>query len=431
MRHAIRKARKGSLILCWVLIGCGGGGGGDGDTGSPLGSGTTPPPPAQPIILSSGQAANAVIGQADFDGRLMNQGGLQPDANTIGYPEGNPVIIDGVLYVSDQANFRLLGYTPLPSGTNENADFVLGAPDFTTVGGGTTADSFDEPQGLAAADGSLLLADYDNNRVLIWNSAPISGNPTPPADVAVGQPDKVSRGGVPCSQQTLNFPSAVAVGGNKLVVADSANHRIMVWNSIPATDGTAADLVLGQSAFDLCALNDVNQDGFWDFMTEPDPTSETLHWPRGVWTDGVRLVVADRSNNRVLIWNRFPTQNFQSADIVLGQVGFTASACNDQDGDGVTDSPSERTLCSPNAVHSNGAQLAVADSTNNRVLLWNDFPSENFQAADVVIGQSDFTSNATAAGATGLTRPQGVFIGDAQLVVGDNQNSRYLIYDSQ
>jgi hypothetical protein len=75
--------------------------------------------------------------------------------------------------------------------------------------------------------------------------------------------------------------------------------------------------------------------------------------------------------------------------------------------------------------------LAVADSTNNRVLLWNDFPSENFQAADVVIGQSDFTSNATAAGATGLTRPQGVFIGDAQLVVGDNQNSRYLIYDSQ
>ena len=65
-------------------------------------------------------------------------------------------------------------------------------------------------------------------------------------------------------------------------------------------------MVLGQNSFTNCIANDDDQDGADDGV----PTARTLASPTGVWSDGTRLVVADKSNNRVLIWNSFPTTNF-------------------------------------------------------------------------------------------------------------------------
>ena len=45
----------------------------------------------------------------------------------------------------------------------------------------------------------------------------------------------------------------------------------------------------------------------------------------GATVSGGRLYVADKSNNRVLVWNSFPTVDFQPADHVLGQPDFVSN----------------------------------------------------------------------------------------------------------
>ena len=54
------------------------------------------------------------------------------------------------------------------------ATFVLGQPDFTSNGSGTSASSFNDPIACTVNNGKLYVVDYSNHRVLIWNSLPTS-----------------------------------------------------------------------------------------------------------------------------------------------------------------------------------------------------------------------------------------------------------------
>lgn len=204
----------------------------------------------------------------------------------------------------------------------------------------------------------------------------------------------------------------------KLIVADGGNNRVLIWNAVPSVIDTPADIVLGQSSMNSCAANDDDQDGFSD----ANPTARTLNSASDVWSDGERLVVADADNNRVLIWNSFPTTNFVPADVVLGQPDFVS----DDDG------TSASSFIYPYMLHSNGNQLFVADERNHRVLIWNAFPTEHGQPADVVLGQPDMdTDDANPGGgpsASGLSSPNGVHAAANQLVVGDYDNDRFLIF---
>jgi len=77
------------------------------------------------------------------------------------------------------------------------------------------------------------------------------------------------------------------------------------------------------------------------------------------------LAVADTANNRVLFWHIPPTAGvFHPADAVIGQPDFASNGENrwkkvDRD-----------TLCWPYGIHLHRGQLAVADSGNNRVMIW-------------------------------------------------------------
>ena len=229
-----------------------------------------------------------------------------------------------------------------------------------------------------------------------------------------------------------------AVGG-KLIVADSNNNRVLIWNTIPTTNGAPADVVLGQGDFTHNTANDDNQDG----VADAAPTARTLYYPSGIWSDGTRLIVADGNNNRILIWNTFPTSNFAPADVVLGQGDFTHSTHNDDNQDGVADAtPTARTLYYPYFLDSNGTQLFVTDSDNNRVLIWNSIPTVSFTPANGVLGQGDFTHNAAnddnqdgvadaAPTARTLFFPAGVHIFGKTLIIADYDNYRYLIYKQQ
>lgn len=200
------------------------------------------------------------------------------------------------------------------------------------------------------------------------------------------------------------------MAGGKLFVSDRNNNRIMIWNKIPTTNGANADVVVGQA----------------DFTSSNFATTQTgLASPEGVWSDGKKLVVADSGNHRVLIWNTVPTSNDKAADVVVGQADFTS---NDQP------PPVAQSLRDPFGVTSDGASLFVADSGNNRVLVYTPFPTANHPAASIVLGQADFTSGAADGGdvmpsAKTFSLPFGLSIIGKQLFVSDDSNSRVLIFN--
>ena len=81
--------------------------------------------------------------------------------------------------------------------------------------------------------------------------------------------------------------------------------------------------------------------------------------PVSIASDGKRLAVTDRNNNRVLIWTSIPSSNV-APDLVLGQANFETQL----EGKGLDglDFPGQVTM-SPDG------KVLVADSNNNRILV--------------------------------------------------------------
>lgn len=374
--------------------------------------------------LTTFQTATLVIGQIDFTSNLPNQGGSGPGSATLTGPWGNSVFEGGKLYVPELSTNRVLGFNGIPSQNGASANFVLGQPDFTSGTARSGREGLSGPEGLSTNGTLLAVTDKNNSRVLIFNTLPAATAAEP--DLVLGQPDFTSTTPSECDRDSLSVPEDVSISQGKLVVADSANSRVLIWNTLPTSNGAPADLVLGQTSFTNCTGNDADGDGSRDA-----PTASTLFNPGGVWTDGTRLLVADTDNNRVLIWNQFPATNGQPADAVLGQPGFTTrSAALSQSG-----------MEAPYIVTSTGRQIFVAEYVNNRVLVWNTIPtapptgSEGI-AASTVLGQKDFGSRGVGDPDTGLPsarslyRPSGILLAWPYLGVVDYGNNRLLLFES-
>jgi hypothetical protein len=170
------------------------------------------------------------------------------------------------------------------------------------------------------------------------------------------------------------------------VADDFNNNRVLIWNRMPASHFQTADVVLGQPNM---TSNNPNNGGI---------SGSSMSTPILGQGDGTHYIVCDYSNHRVLIWNSLPTQNGQSADIVLGQPDMTSNTSNNG---GI----SARSLKNPTSSYvDQDGRLFVTDRGNSRVLVWNSFPTSNFQAADVVLGQPDFvTSGANTGGISAAT----------------------------
>lgn len=102
----------------------------------------------------------------------------------------------------------------------------------------------------------------------------------------------------------------------------------------------------------------------------------SFNHPSGLASNGSNLLMCDRFNNRVLIWQTAPTSWDTPPDLVLGQENF------------ITNDPgtSRSGMNWPGNVSvSPNGKLAIADTNNDRLLLWNSFPTSNGQAADISI----------------------------------------------
>ncbi len=111
------------------------------------------------------------------------------------------------------------------------------------------------------------------------------------------------------SANGMRNPIGVATDGKILVVADTDNNRVLIWNSLPRANGQPADVVIGQADF--------THNG-----TKVPPTQTSLRGPEGVWLSNGKLFIADTQDNRILIYNKVPTANNAAADVVVGQEGL-------------------------------------------------------------------------------------------------------------
>ncbi len=289
---------------------------------------------------------------------------------------------------------------------NQLADLVIGQTNFVSEADrgytGQSAVSND----VAASAGGVWVFDVGKGRVLGFSPLPNTGDPT--ASGIVGRPavtDNTATGAASATNLG-SIIGAVGYGGGVLAVADGDRNRVLIWNPAPTAPGEAADIVIGQPNMTSSASGN---------------GASQMSLPLSVWTDGVRLIVGDRANYRVLIWNTMPTANGQAADIVLGQANFGVNVN--------PSSPSASNMTMPSGITYDGARLYVADSFFNRVLVWDGLPTANNEAADFVLGQPTLTSGSSlAASPTTLNQPTGVARYGNALLVSDYGNDRIVIY---
>lgn len=163
---------------------------------------------------------------------------------------------------------------------------------------------------------------------------------------------------VPSAASMFGPRGVCAAPDGTLWVSDTGHHRVLGWRQTPRADNTPADILFGQPAFDREGRN-----------ARGSASANSLNVPTGIAACGAQgegLAVADAWNHRVLLWHKRPTQLHQPPDVVLGQADFDGGESNRGLGD-----PTASTLFGPYcvAVQAPG-MLLVADSGNNRVMLW-------------------------------------------------------------
>lgn len=243
------------------------------------------------IPTSASQAADYIVGQPNSTSDIPNNGGLNEFGLNAFY---GGIFADSTrLVVSDASNSRVLIY-PLPITSNTpGATVAVGQADMNSAvwggGGSTSASSLTEAAHAIIAAGKLIIADRWANRVLIFNTVPTASGAS--ADVVIGQANFTDSGSGSTATQ-LNGPHAVSVDpSGRLYIADAENNRVLVYNSIPTSNGAAADLAIGQP--DLTSVA-VNQGGA--------ASATTLNRPTFVDATRCKLVIEDQNNNRVLIY---------------------------------------------------------------------------------------------------------------------------------
>ncbi len=220
-----------------------------------------------------------------------------------------------------------------------------------------------------------MVSDTGQNRVFIWNEVPKDEFQAP--DITLGQEAASGTGrnaGGKVSASTLMYPSGLWSDGQRLIVADAWNHRVLIWNSFPTRDGQPADVVLGQPDF---SGNEPNVEG----ISHP-PSARTLNWPYGVFSDGKSLWIADTGNRRVLFFESIPTESYQAADGLIGKKAFHERDYENQD-----------PIWPYSVKISPQGQMAITDTQYYRVLLWHDWRDGMKKPADVIIGQASFEGN--------------------------------------
>ncbi len=349
------------------------------------------------FALSNDQAAGLVIGESSLTS-------FSPAASQTALVGASAEAFDSGsnLWVVDQGANRVLEYKA-PLSTHEAASLVIGQTSFAGNAFATSATGLDAPEGIAFdPNGNLWVSDTGNNRILEYKSPFTTGEA---ASLVIGQAG-FTDSGLATTATGLNQPEGIAFDSSgNLWVADALNSRVLMF-AAPFSTGEAATLVLGEKNF-VTAIDQVTKAGM------STPSGLAFDSNGNIWVaDGIRVLEYTT-----------PFVTHENASLVIGQNTFTNSST-------VAD-PTGLDL--PYAVAFDSSHdLWVADYGNNRVLEYNA-PLSTGEAASLVIGQPNFTSDATppvlSPTATTLNHPWGItFDSNGNLWVADYGAARVLGY---
>jgi len=384
-------------------------------------------------------AADLVLGQLDFATNTPNNDAT--NLNGLAIPTGIAFDQQGRLYVAEsQGNVRsrILIYNPPFVRNGQPASRILGVvPSNVTPQPPFVSEQQFRPGtgGLFVINNGIGIVDTQNNRLLAFKPTDqfTSNTLTQQAQsqYLFGQTDfssSVANLGLPeAGPDRLAAPAAVAVSPTELFIADSGNNRVI---AVPysANGIGVASRVLGQDQLNLNAPNLVEGREF-------RLTSGSGPLEAGIVTDlksnPPHLYVSDTFNNRILGFRDLRSLKAgDRADIVIGQPDFSRTQVNYPTNDG--DSPNASGLFRPTGLALDPAgNIYVADSGNGRVLRFaNPFTQPtSLPAANLVIGQRNFTSKIQDASASTMGFPYGIaFASNNGLLVSDAALNRVLYF---
>jgi len=319
----------------------------------------------------------------------------QPSSSTMYAPRG-VWLDDEQLVVCDSGNHRILIWKSVPTSDQTPADVVLGQPNFEFEGpsarGRGPENGLHLPTGVIVVDGKLVVGDAWHHRVLVWNQIPTKSD-TPP-DYVIGQSSlsevETNRGGEP-SLSGMYWPYGIAWINNRFYVSDTGNRRVLVWDGFPDSD-RPADRMFGQSHE---SDSEENRGG--------SVAADSFRWPHDFAGYKDQLYVADAGNHRVMCWNEHPDSDGPAQSLV-GQKGEDV--------------------------------LAVADTANNRILFWRvPLSDQCYGPAFDVVGQVDFSgageNHWQSVNDATLCWPYGICFHDGTLAIADSGNNRVMLWDCQ
>jgi NHL repeat len=240
--------------------------------------------------------ADIVLGQTNFTDNRPNRDEQEAYANTLNWCYG-VFYHQGKLFVADTGNRRVLVWNELPTENGQPADLVLGQPDMFSRnenGGGTAgASSMRWCHDITFWQENLVVTDAGNNRVMIWEGMPTENNT--PCRVVLGQKSfdfvELNQGVYFPNASSLSMPYGVDAFGDWLIVADTANSRLLGWKNFTSC-GVDADGLMGQKDFKSKSENG-------DFGL---PKRNSVNWCYGINICGDTAVISDSGNNRILVW---------------------------------------------------------------------------------------------------------------------------------
>jgi DNA-binding beta-propeller fold protein YncE len=309
-----------------------------------------------------------------------------------------------------------------------NPDYILGQSNFLSAtqhcasGTGSTQSGFCGGTSIAydANDQYLFVANGGNYRVTVFN---LSGGITNDmnASYVLGQPNFTSVSTANCNGVTSNSGMCNVLSGmtydptNKLLyVSDTANSRVLVFDlSSGITNDMSASYVIGQPNYTIASC-----------FSAPATTQSDICGPGGLLFDPVshELFITDYNSSRVLIFNLSNgiTDGMGASDL-LGQTNYISNFPD------AKARPNNYGFIYPYDVALDAANyhLFVADSSNNRVLVYNLDTNNNLTStsANYVLGQSDFSGSACNLSQSQFCQPDSLTFdsADNELFVGDGR----------
>jgi len=371
--------------------------------------------------LATGMNATRVLGHDDFI-----TSGFATAQDRMRFPHdvalGTDTSTNDRLYVADYSNGRVLVFDVTSISNGEDAVNVLGKPDFTTGGSGTSQAALGTPAGLAMdiTNDRLFVSEMDSNRILMFNVSSIADGED--AINVLGQEDFISSsglGGIKGRRPMVGL--AYDSGTGFLYAVSNAQNSVLVFDVNAVSDYEDAIKVLGQPDFDSLDYNQPHNDAAW-------PSPAGLDYPHGVAIDtaGDRLFVGDNGNARVLAYDIAALTDGEAAVNLLGQHPFEV------EGNIAYTAPEVGGEAFGIAYDTVNDRVFVADDYSNRVLVFDATALENGMAASYVLGQPDLvTANADPAADDNFGEVSGLaFDPDTEfLYVADGTYNRIMVFD--